>query len=95
MRLACPRCGDRPAAEFDCGGTTAIARPPLDCSDAEWTDYLFFRRNPKAAHAERWRHSYGCGLWFNATRDTVTHVVSAVYPITEAAPREAPSEASP
>ena len=86
MRIACPQCGDRPGAEFDCGGTTGIARPPLSCSDEEWTEYLFFRRNPKGAHAERWRHTHGCGLWFNVARDTVTHEISAVCAITEAPP---------
>ena len=49
--------------------------------------YLFFRDNPKGSHAERWRHSYGCGLWFNLLRDTVTHEVAAVYGITDMCPK--------
>ncbi|MCA2997877.1 MAG: sarcosine oxidase subunit delta [Rhodocyclaceae bacterium] len=87
MQLQCPFCGYRPENEFDCGGTTAIARPPIDCSDEVWGDYLFFRVNPKGLHAERWRHTFGCGQWFNVVRDTVTHEVSAVYRITESRPR--------
>lgn len=83
MRIPCPNCGPRPESEFRCGGTTGIARPPLDCSDAEWTEYLYFRANPKGAHDERWCHGFGCGQWFNLRRDTVTHEVLAVYGIAE------------
>jgi sarcosine oxidase, subunit delta len=86
MQLTCPWCGHRPENEFDCGGTTAIARPGLDCSDAAWGEYLFFRDNPRGAHAERWRHTYGCGQWFNVLRDTATHAVHAVYGITDPRP---------
>ncbi|MFY7948756.1 MAG: sarcosine oxidase subunit delta, partial [Gemmatimonas sp.] len=39
------------------------------------------------AHAERWRHTFGCGQWFNVRRDTVTHRVTAVYGIAEAGPQ--------
>jgi sarcosine oxidase subunit delta len=69
MQLHCPWCGPRAASEFHCGGTTGIARPPLDCDDATWAHYLFFRTNPKGAHAERWRHTFGCGQWFNVQRE--------------------------
>lgn len=89
MQITCPWCGERPGDEFDCGGTTGIARPPLACDDATWAQYLFFRDNPKGAHAERWRHTAGCGQWFNLQRDTVTHGVSAVYGITERGPGDA------
>lgn len=87
MQLKCPWCGNRPENEFHCGGTTAIARPPLNCSDETWGNYLFFRKNPKGDHNERWHHSHGCGMWFNIVRDTVTHEVRHVYGIAEAAPR--------
>lgn len=81
MQLRCPWCGDRPENEFDCAGTTGIARPLASCSDEAWGEYLFFRDNPKGVHAERWRHSFGCGQWFNVLRDTVSHQVTAVYDI--------------
>jgi sarcosine oxidase subunit delta len=90
MQLHCPWCGPRPEHEFHCGGTTAIARPALDCDDATWGAYLFFRDNPKGPHAERWRHSFGCGQWFNAVRDTVSHELQAVYGITEPRPEPLP-----
>ncbi len=86
MLLTCPWCGERPENEFHCGGTTAIIRPPLGCDDDAWGRYLFFRENPKGAHAERWRHTFGCGQWFNVRRDTVSHVVDAVYGIVDSAP---------
>jgi heterotetrameric sarcosine oxidase delta subunit len=54
-------------------------RPAADVDDARWSDYLFNRTNPKGAHDERWLHAYGCGRWFNAVRDTVTHEVLATY----------------
>jgi sarcosine oxidase subunit delta len=86
MQLRCPWCGPRPENEFSCGGTTAIARPPIECSDEEWARYLFLRDNPKGEHAERWRHAYGCGQWFNVLRDSVSHDVRAVYGIVEPRP---------
>jgi sarcosine oxidase subunit delta len=82
MQLTCPCCGARDESEFLCAGTSHIARPGLAASDQEWGEYLFFRDNPKGVHRERWRHAYGCGLWFNVARDTVTHAILAVYPIT-------------
>jgi len=69
-----------------CAGTTHIARAPLTATDEEWGRYLFFRDNPKGVHLERWRHVFGCGLWFNLARHTVTHQVLAVYRMGEAAP---------
>lgn len=86
MTIACPWCGARPENEFHCGGTSHIRRPPLDCSDVTWGDYLFARANPCGLHAERWRHSYGCGQWFNLLRDTGTHEIKAVYAMTARMP---------
>jgi sarcosine oxidase subunit delta len=86
MQLACPWCGMRDEPEFVCGGTTHIVRPPPDASDQQWGDYLFFRDNPKGVLYERWRHTYGCGQWFNTSRNTVTHEVLCVYGICEPAP---------
>jgi sarcosine oxidase, subunit delta len=86
MQLQCPWCGVRAESEFDCGGTTAIVRPPIACTDDEWARYMFMRDNPRGTHAERWRHTFGCGQWFNVLRDTLTHEVHAVYGITEPRP---------
>jgi sarcosine oxidase subunit delta len=86
MLIECPWCGHRPESEFHCGGTSHIQRPALDCSDAEWGDYLFGRANPCGVHAERWRHTYGCSQWFNLARDTRTHTILAVYGICDPMP---------
>jgi sarcosine oxidase, subunit delta len=86
MQLECPCCGRRDEAEFMCGGTSHVARPDLTATDAAWGEYLFFRDNPKGVLLERWRHNYGCGLWFNVARHTETHEILAVYAITAAPP---------
>ncbi|HUX72549.1 MAG TPA: sarcosine oxidase subunit delta [Steroidobacteraceae bacterium] len=86
MQIPCPWCGKRDESEFVCGGTSHIARPPLDAADQAWGEYLFFRDNPKGLHLERWRHANGCGQWFNLARHTVTHEISLVYAIAEPAP---------
>jgi sarcosine oxidase subunit delta len=94
MVLECPWCGPRPENEFHCGGTSHIQRPPLDCDDETWGSYLFFRDNPRGPHAERWRHSYGCGQWFNVRRDTVSHDIEAVYPLLDPPPQTAAASQS-
>lgn len=86
FQIDCPCCGVRPQNEFHCGGTSHIQRPPLACSDQAWGEYLFERANPRGMHAERWRHTYGCGQWFNALRDTVSHEITRVYPMGESMP---------
>ena len=79
LRIPCPHCGVRDEPEFSFGGPSHVARPDLDCSDPEWTDYLFNRDNPKGLHFERWCHTFGCRQWFNIVRDTVTHQIAATY----------------
>jgi sarcosine oxidase subunit delta len=89
MQIECPWCGMRPENEFQCGGQTAIARPgpPEQVNDEAWGRYMFFRDNPRGVLAERWRHSFGCGQWFNLLRDTATHRVHAAYGITAPRPQ--------
>jgi len=86
LQIDCPWCGRRDEDEFHCGGQSHIQRPMLDCSDAEWGDYLFMRINPKCVSLERWRHTYGCRQWFNVARDTVSHRILAVYGMTDPVP---------
>lgn len=90
MQLSCPHCGPRAESEFHCGGQSHVRRPPLACSDETWGRYLHGRENPMGAHAERWRHTWGCGRWFNVLRDTVTHEVLAVYAMTDPRPDPGP-----
>lgn len=90
LQIRCPWCGVRDEAEYRFGGESHIERPSPDADDARWSDYLFNRENPKGVHFERWCHSFGCGQWFNAARDTVTHEFLAVYPMGSGKP--APDE---
>jgi sarcosine oxidase subunit delta len=86
MQIPCIHCGPRDESEFTCGGTSHMTRPALQQSDQVWGEYLFFRDNPKGPHCERWRHTQGCGQWFNLVRNTVTHSIESVYAITDPPP---------
>lgn len=85
LLIDCPYCGQRPENEFRCGGESHIERPGPhgEVSDEAWSDYLFYRSNPKAEHRERWMHAGGCRRWFNVARDTVTHRIVEIYPMGE------------
>ena len=95
----CPYCGKRPDLEFTYGGEAHLTRPerpadPSAISDEEWAAYLYQRSNPKGTHAERWRHTNGCGRFFNALRDTTTDHFLAFYKSGEARPA-LPASAAP
>lgn len=85
LRICCPYCGIRDEVEFHCGGDSHIVRPGPDGSDVAWSDYLFNRDNPKGVHTERWCHDFGCGQWFNMTRDTLTHEIYRIYRMADTA----------
>lgn len=88
LLIECPWCGPRAESEYRCGGESPIVRPadPAATDDAAWADYLFYRDNVKGVSFERWHHRFGCGLWFNIARDTVSHRILAIYGITEPRP---------
>ena len=81
LLITCPWCGTRPELEFSHGGEAHIARPPdpASVSDTDWTAFLHLRTNPKGLHRERWRHTHGCGRFFNALRDTTNDTILATY----------------
>ena len=82
LLIECPDCGmARPEIEFAYGGEAHIARAsdPSTLSDQELANFLYFRSNPKGVLAERWRHAFGCGRFFNCLRDTVSDKIIAVY----------------
>ncbi|GAA4491505.1 sarcosine oxidase subunit delta [Gluconacetobacter tumulicola] len=81
LLIDCPYCGPRAEIEFAYGGEAHIARPAADVSEAEWAAFLYLRDNTKGVLAERWRHSHGCGRFFNALRDTRTDRFHAFYEI--------------
>ncbi|MCW6530046.1 sarcosine oxidase subunit delta [Sphingomonas sp. MMSM20] len=87
LLIHCPYCDeDRAEVEFVYGGEAHIARPldPSALDDTQWESYLYLRRNPRGRHHERWRHTYGCGRFFNAVRDTVSDVIETTYKAGEA-----------
>lgn len=95
LQINCPWCGERAEPEFTCGGEGGIVRPLTTetMTDAQWGDYVFMRKNPKGLHHEQWRHSSGCGRWFNALRHTVTYRFEATWKIGEAPPAAMPAAA--
>jgi sarcosine oxidase, subunit delta len=85
LLIACPYCGERPELEFSHGGQAHIARPakPSETDVKDWTTFLYMRDNTKGLYAERWRHSHGCGKFFNAVRDTTTDRFVTTYKVGE------------
>jgi len=89
LLIECPYCGERPEPEFVYGGQAHVARParPTQASPEEWVEFLYLRANTRGVHAERWRHTHGCGRFFNALRDTTTDRFLATYRAGEPAPQ--------
>ncbi len=84
--IYCPYCCERrEQEEFHPAGEAHIERPkdPDNCTDKEWGDYLFFRKNTKGKHHELWVHAVGCRKFFNVTRDTVSYEILETYKIGE------------
>lgn len=73
----CPFCGPRADTEFRYAGDAGRPRPPRDCSDHAWSQYLWLRANARGDSRELWIHSAGCGRWIEIRRDTVTHAITA------------------
>jgi sarcosine oxidase, subunit delta len=89
LLIDCPWCGSRDETEFRYGGQAHVGYPPdpAACSDAEWAAYLFVSDNPKGWFHERWVHTAGCRMWFNAVRHTVTYEFGGTYRPGEPAPQ--------
>jgi sarcosine oxidase subunit delta len=84
--IYCPHCGEhREEEEFQAKGQAHLARPldPDNCTDHEWGEYLYMRKNPRGLHHEIWIHATGCRKFFNMTRDTVSYEIKEVYKIGE------------
>ena len=82
LLIRCPYCEmQRPEIEFQHAGEAHVARPvdPSQVSDTQWADFLYMRSNPKGLHVERWRHTHGCGGFFNAVRHTVSDRILMTY----------------
>lgn len=80
LTLQCPYCGIMAdETELSPGGEAHLTRFGPGSEDADFEGYLFLRENPRGVHFERWRHSYGCGKWFLAARDTTTMQIFGTY----------------
>lgn len=89
LLIRCPYCEmERPEIEFRHGGQAHLVRPadPAAASDEDWAAYLFLRDNSKGLHRERWRHTHGCGRFFNCLRHTVSDRILATYKACETPP---------
>jgi len=88
LLIYCPYCEmERPEIEFKHAGEAHLIRPaPATASDEEWSEFLYFRSNAKGSHAERWRHTSGCGRYFNCLRDTASDKIEATYKAGEKRP---------
>lgn len=81
LQLTCPLCGvTGEETEFEAHGEAHIERRGPGSDDAQFEDYLFYRKNPRGLHFERWRHGFGCGKWFHVARDTVSLEIYGTYP---------------
>lgn len=90
LLIRCPYCEEeRPELEFRHAGEAHVVRPDnmADISDEEFEAFFFHRANPKGITHERWRHTHGCGRFFNAVRDTVSDRFLATYKAGEKKPQ--------
>lgn len=91
LLIHCPYCNETlPELEFVYAGEAHIARPedPSSYDDDAWRDFLFIRTNARGRHFERWRHTHGCGRFFNAVRDTVSDRFLTTYRAGEPRPSD-------
>lgn len=88
LLIHCPYCEQaRPEIEFRYAAEAHLARPDDPATtDAQFAAFLYMRANPKGLHAERWRHTNGCGRYFNAVRHTVSDKFVATYKAGEPRP---------
>jgi heterotetrameric sarcosine oxidase delta subunit len=83
MRIPCPFCGSRDAAEFSYLGDANATRPDTAAAgahlDAAMYDYVYLRDNPAGPLREYWYHGAGCHGWLIVERDTRTHRIVCAY----------------
>ena len=80
LKFECPNCQTiADETELVCGGQAHITREVERSSDKKFSSYLFYRKNPRGVHFERWLHQFGCGKWFIAARCTLTMEVFGTY----------------
>jgi len=76
--LNCPLNGPRNIQEFVHGGEIVQEPDVNDCTDAEWTDFVFMEENRAGIVREWWCH-VATAYWFIAERDTVKDEILRTY----------------
>lgn len=76
--IVCPINGSRPVSEFIYHGEVRQEPDQDNCSDAEWSDYVFNRSGIPAVKKEWWCHTPS-NTWFIAERDTAKDHVIRTY----------------
>ncbi|MCY4043626.1 MAG: sarcosine oxidase subunit delta [Cellvibrionales bacterium] len=82
--IRCPYCEEhRDEQEFHRVAEANLVRPsdPDGCSDQEWGEYLYFRKNTRGEYNELWVHSVGCRKFFNIQRNTETYEILNTSPV--------------
>ena len=69
--MTCPVNGPRNISEFAWAGEVTRSPDPAQCSDREWTDFLFIENNTAGEITEWWVHA-PTNTWFIARRNTIT-----------------------
>lgn len=83
-----PLLGPRDAAEFVyLGDASLMKRPDWQAENAadQFYEYLYLRDNPAGLHRELWYHEQGDRSWLVVTRNTVTHEITEVALVRDAA----------
>ena len=80
--MHCPLNGPRNLSEFSYGGEVEPMPDPRECSEEEWSEYIFMTDNPAGFVREWWYH-IATSYWFIAERSTVTDKIVKTYPATE------------
>lgn len=95
MLITCPYCGPRDVAEFTYQGDGNRRRPdPASTDITAWNDYVYDRVNIAGDQNEIWQHSGGCRSHIAVTRNTLTHIISSVRMVRDAAPSPAPRKSA-
>ena len=77
--MPCPLNGPRNIQEFICAGPVEPHPDPNQCSDEEWTEFVWMEENLAGVVREWWCH-VATSYWFIAERNTVSDEILATYP---------------
>lgn len=76
--LNCPLNGPRNISEFVYGGELKAMPDPVNCSDREWAEHIFYHDNQPGMITEWWFHT-ASGYWFLAERHLLTDEVQRTF----------------